>query len=84
MSYPASLDKLADHHLVSRAFTSTLDAAEVAVAQSVTGGKSRTFMTFTASFIVYMIALVSFVGWFLFTVSGALLKAHWPAAASCV
>ncbi len=53
---------------IGTALNSTLSADEMAMAYEITRGRSRQFMTFQSSFIVYMIALVSFVGWFFFAV----------------
>jgi hypothetical protein len=56
---------------------------EVQIARTITGGASKTFLTFAASFIVYMIALVSFVGWFLFAVRRVTSPLH-PMPGDCL
>jgi hypothetical protein len=65
--YPVALTELA-FHPTGTALNITLDPSEVAMAGAITRSRNRSWMTFDSSFIVYMIALVSFVGWFLFAV----------------
>lgn len=65
--YPVALTDLT-FHLPGSFLNATLTPAEVANAGAITRMRNRHWMTFQSSFIVYMIALVSFVGWFLFAV----------------
>lgn len=65
-------------HPLATPMNLTLDAAEIAFAADVTKASFRTWMTFQSSFIVYMIALVSFVGWFLFAIFGGVGLAALP------
>lgn len=65
--YPVALTNL-QFWPTNTPLNQTLSAAESATAAAITRARNRHWMTFDSSFIVYMIALVSFVGWFLFAV----------------
>lgn len=65
--YTAQLTDLAIYP--AQGITYPLQSAETTRATTIGQTMHRTWMTFGSSFIVYMIALVSFVGWFLFAVS---------------
>lgn len=68
--YPVTLaDMVASFHPTGTAMNLTLTDEEIYAAAAVTRLRSRQWMVFNSSFVVYMIALLSFVGWFLFAVS---------------
>jgi hypothetical protein len=65
-------------HPLATAMNITLTPEESAFAVDVTKANFRTWMTFQSSFIVYMVALVSFVGWIFFSVFGGVGLAALP------
>lgn len=62
-------DLTAAFHPTGTAMNITLTDEEIFAASAITALRNRQWMVFDSSFIVYMIALLSFVGWFLFAVS---------------
>ena len=75
--YPVNMVHLTTHPAAT-AMNITLDTVETSLAGDVTKANFRTWMTFQSSFIVYMIALVSFVGWIFFSVFGGVGLAALP------
>eukprot|EP00624_Nannochloropsis_granulata_P000513 evm.model.NODE_1193_length_18015_cov_29.075548.6 len=56
----------------------TLNVEETDFAADVTKARFRILMTFQSSFVVYMVALLSFVGWIFFSVFGGVGLAALP------
>ncbi len=75
--FPVSIVSLTTH-APGTPMNLTLDVVESAAANAISQNFRRTWMSFTSSFIVYMIALVSFVGWFLFVIFGGVGLAALP------
>lgn len=77
LEVPASMVDLTVHSLGTPR-NATLDSSEIALAGALMKDSFRTRISFQSTFIVYMIALVSFVGWFLFAIFGGVGLAALP------